>query len=321
MVISQKIGCANVGFPTRFASRDETRKLNSHDADVVAVVVTYHPDAKLQSRLQAIRSQVDGLVVIDNGSRNVNAVHAAATQSNCDVIRNQANMGIAHALNQAAAVAIERGATWLAMFDQDSDIPTGAVATLLATYSRAPDPEAVAIVAMSRRDRGADHDYHLVGDILDQNEDMRSVRTTITSGSMIRLDLFRLFGDFDEKLFIDSVDLDYCLRLRCAGFQIIESLHAVMSHALGNAERKAFLGRDFILTHHGPSRRYYITRNQLEVARRYARRDPRWSARTLKDLLVASLTTLAFEPARAENLGAMLRGLCDFVLRRFGPRP
>lgn len=287
---------------------------------VFGVVVTYNPDHRLAAHLRALRAQVGALLVVDNASANASIVETTALEADCSVVLNTSNLGVAEALNQGAQAALERGAEWLATFDQDSQVPANAVGRLLAVCATLPWREDVAVLAMSHSDRGTGRDYHRGGEILEQGNGWREVRTTITSGSLVRVSAFRRIGPFDSRLFIDSVDLDYCLRCRQLGWRVVESLEVTLLHSMGDSKRHIVLGREITLTRHSPLRRYYITRNQLEMCRRYILFDPRWVLGALWDLVATSLTVLTFEDDRVVKLRAMIAGACDFARRRFGPR-
>src|SRR3954454_15625420 len=65
---------------------------------VLAVVVTYHPDIDLLGRvLGAVRPQVDGLIVVDNGSDNARDIATLAAGLRADFRRHDRNRGIAAA--------------------------------------------------------------------------------------------------------------------------------------------------------------------------------------------------------------------------------
>lgn len=287
---------------------------------VFAVVVTYNPDDKLLDRLQVLREQVHTLLVVDNGSTNADDVHSMALQAGCSVVLNPENLGIAEALNQGARAAIELGAEWLATFDQDSQVAPEAIAQLLAASAALPQLNRVAILAMSHRDRGTGRDYHRAGEILKETDQWRSVRTTITSGALVRVSVFLQVGLFDTRLFIDTVDLEFCLRCRRQGLLVFESRKVILAHSMGNSTTRVVLGFPLVLTGHSPLRRYYITRNQLEMCRRFVGSDPRWAFGALWDLASGSAITLLLETERPAKLRAMLSGLGDFALRRFGQK-
>ena len=61
-----------------------------------------------------------------------------------------------------------------------------------------------------------------------------------------------------------------------------------------------------------------MTRNQLEVYARYAAFEPLWCAQGLWRLLIGSIIALIFEKDSLKKLRGMIKGVCHFVLRRFG---
>jgi rhamnosyltransferase len=288
--------------------------------NVLAVVVTYHPGPDLSRNLKALREQVDTVVVIDNGSTDIELIRRTALDAACQLVSNKSNVGIAAALNQAVVRAQDGGFAWLATFDQDSLPKAGAIAELIELYEKHPQRERIALVAMSHKDTGTGRDYHLPGDIIEETQAWRSVRATITSGSLIPTRIFREVGIFDERLFIDSVDHEFCLHCRSNGFLIIEGREQVMDHSIGSAVSKRILGLDVAFTNHSSLRRYYMVRNQLEVYFRYIFVDPYWSLRGFFYLVVSNTLVLTHEDQKGKKFKAMAMGLRDFVFRRFGAR-
>jgi len=288
--------------------------------EVLGAVVTYNPGDDLGANLAALREQIARVIVVDNGSGNIDFVRLASEATGCELIANPSNLGVAAALNQAARIAREEGFQWLATFDHDSLIHAGAIEGLLSVQAAHPAPEKIAILAMSHVDRATGRDYLRAWDVLEEAPAWRSVRTTITSGSLTRVSVFDTVGFYDEGLFVDSVDHEFCLRCRRHGFLIIEGRAQFMDHSMGSGQAHRLLGRTVVCGHHAPIRRYYIMRNQLEVCRRYMRVDPAWARLAMVDLMGNSLAVLLFEDRKAAKLGAMLAGARDFAMRRFGPR-
>jgi rhamnosyltransferase len=93
----------------------------------------------------------------------------------------------------------------------------------------------------------------------------------ITSGSVVNLTLFDEIGGFDEALFIDEVDLEYCYRAKTKGYKIIKFTHIFLQHSLGKISyfRSLKSGKLTPRTLHSPLRVYYMLRNYLYVAKLY----------------------------------------------------
>jgi rhamnosyltransferase len=288
---------------------------------VLAVVVTYNPGPGLLHNLQAIRSQVEHVLIVDNGSMDIQTVRTAASSTGCALEENGANLGIATALNRGVARALEGEFDWLATFDQDSLLPEDAIRGLLALYAGHPQRTEVGLVAPAHRDRGTQADYHLPVDIIAETSQWRLLRCTITSGSLIRCEVLCDIGGFEDRLFIDSVDHEFCMRMRKSGWKVIEHRGVVMPHSIGAATQHRVLGLRIICTHHPPIRRYYITRNLLEVAVRNLLFDPVWSTKALLQLTSGAIASVTFEQNRAAKLHAILSGARDFLFRRFGRKP
>jgi len=286
---------------------------------VVACVVTFNPGPEFADNLRAVRAQVEFVLVVDNGSVEQDAIRCLTLDNGCLFVGNVLNMGIATALNQGARWAERIGACWLLTLDQDSRVGPGSVKSMGHFIQNEKFPGPVGIVAMTHRDRVTGTHYHHRLDILRELPSYRLLRAVITSGSMMRVSLFQIAGYFDESLFIDSVDHEYCLRIRQRGWLVVECRSQVLEHAIGAAVTYSVLGARLVATHHAPARRYYMTRNQLEMARRYWRSDPVWSLKAIVHLGVIVLSIALCERGVREKLSAMAKGVLHFMSRRFGP--
>lgn len=287
---------------------------------VFAVVVTYQPDKTLERNLRALQSQVDRVVVVDNGSTNVAGIAAVTEAVGCQLICNEANLGIATAFNQGIAVATKEGFPWVVTFDQDSLVPPRLIAGLLNLYRSHPRRSEIAVITPTHRDRGTGDSYYQRGDRLVEQEGWRIVRSCISSGSLVPTAVYAQVGNLDDRLFIDFVDHDFCMRCRAQGFLVVESTHNILAHSIGAATARQVLGRRLVFTNHLPIRHYYMTRNQLEVYRRNLRVDFFWAVRGLFFQLITGVLVLIYEKDRRLKFWAMLQGVRDFFLRRFGPR-
>jgi len=184
-----------------------------------------------------------------------------------------------------------------------------------------PQRARIGILCAAHRDRGTGIGYVHQREVLGEGPGWRILRTSITSGSLVRCEVLRRAGMFEDRLFIDFVDHEFFLRARRAGFLVLEASDVVMDHSLGASTMRNFLGRRIVLTNHAATRRYYITRNQLEIYGRNLLFDPRWSVRGLVGLAYGTIAVLTLEEDKAAKFRAVRQGVRDFLARRFGPRP
>jgi rhamnosyltransferase len=279
---------------------------------VCAIVVTFNPQATLIENIVALASQVGDVVVVDNGSsgKTDHFLRELETRLSCKVIRNRQNLGIAVALNLGVKYAVEAGFDWVCTFDQDSCVCSGFISTMLQAYQQAQNPQNVALLAPLYVDRESGGKVQLkrAGD--------GEILTAMTSGSLIPLCVICRLGFFDESLYIDAVDIEFCLRARREGMVILQST-AVLLHSLGRTKYYRFLGLRFGVTNHSVGRRYYMTRNRLRLLFLY-RADWPWSWRESMTMLSDAAKIVLAEEDKWKKFRAMASGVVDALSGRVG---
>jgi rhamnosyltransferase len=281
-----------------------------------AVVVSYHPRATILQNIAALTAQVGHVVIVDNtpsanGSEVLNGLEPTTA---CTIIRNHRNLGIATALNIGIQRAISLGCSWIVAFDQDSRIREGYIDALISTYMESGDPSRIGVVCPVYRDSRLGALWPLP-----RGSNGEPVMY-MTSGSLMKSETYRKLGPFEDQLFIDSVDVEYALRMRAAGYKIVESRNAVLEHSLGKMTLHVFAGRHIFVTNHNPQRRYFITRNRIVLLKRYMFKDRDWAAYQLTDFCKGTVAVLLFEQERWLKIKYMLRATGDAILGRLGSR-
>jgi rhamnosyltransferase len=252
-------------------TRDEHRHFSAdRAARVASVTVTYNPDRqRLAEQVEALRGQVDDILIVDNGSTaSIGEVVAAASGARIFPLGD--NRGIAHGFNVGIRAARELGADFVLLLDHDS-IPTpGMVAALLAAHrpANAAGTRRIAATGPRIRDLRDRHDYPFIRLGWTHNRHMRCAAAElvetdfiISSGALIAMDAVREVGELDESLFIDSVDFEWCCRARSLGYRLLGVCGARLDHWLGDHRRQLMPGMALVI--HSPHRLYYMTRNRL----------------------------------------------------------
>jgi len=283
-------------------------------ANTWAVIVTYHPDSELSQRVAVAAAQVSGLVVVDNGSSDAtrSAVDAAADVTRAMVIRNDTNLGIATALNQGCSEAMARGAAWILMLDQDSTALPTLVERLAEVYDAVPHRDRLGMIGSGVAETGT---YEYCRHRLWSEQPV-----VITSGSLLSVAAYGDCGRFEDDLFIDYVDAEYCLRLRRRRYAVVLSCRETMRHAIGAPSVHRLAVRSVTPTNHSPLRRYYITRNRMTIWRRYWRTESRFVAWDIVEFAKELTKLVLFETQRAEKLESIAAGVRDAMRRRLGAR-
>jgi rhamnosyltransferase len=274
--------------------------------DVLAVVVSYNGEAGTGETVRALRAVVPQVHVVDNGSAASSLAVLAELEREPGVTieRLGQNRGLAHALNRGVEQARARSRRWLLTMDQDSLVDRGMIDAYIAAV--ASDASLVSLAPV-------------IGSATRKEESGGgTVGYAITSGNLVRVDLFDSVGTFAEELFIDCVDFDFSLRVRRAGYRIVRVAGASMEHRLGEQVRvpdflKAFYAR------HSPRRRYYMYRNFLYLAERHGRWFPWFILRLgLLQLMMLPLILL-YDRHPLASIRAIVKGAGDYLRRRTGP--
>jgi rhamnosyltransferase len=284
---------------------------------VCAVVITFFPDAGFSERLEKIAAQVFRVIVVDNGTMGKsgdNLERALRVSGSVTYIRNSENLGVAAALNQGIRKALKEGdCPWIVTFDQDSLPAADMVEKMLTVWRSHPHPERLMVAgprtafvdSTSRTDPPEDRSW-------------REATHVITSGSLISRRAFHLAGYYNEGLFIDYVDIEYCLRLRSLGYQVIEVHSTELLHHMGRLEERLFLGEKVHPTHHPPIRRYYQFRNALLLHRQYRESQRPWCRKNRIILMKILILILLYEKQRLRSLFQIIRGIGHGLAGRSG---
>jgi rhamnosyltransferase len=276
--------------------------------DVLAVVVSYEGARKIRRTVDALRGQVGRILLVDNGSGAETLGVLASLEHHPDVVvvRLGENRGIGYALNRGVQYARDGGYRWLLTMDQDSVADVAMVEHYRQAVAAQPDAVCLAPTRSDAREA--------------PGTAVSEIRYAITSGNLVRVDMFDLVGRYDEGLFIDAVDFDFSLRLRRAGKAIHRVAGAAMQHQLGEESTSRSLpwvGRFYAL--HPPARRYYMYRNYLYIVERYFRAFPSFIVRLTVAQLILTVLIAFLDPSPRDSYRAIARGIRDYAARRDGP--
>jgi rhamnosyltransferase len=300
--------------------RDNPSDRPADTQSICAVVVTYHPDMDFPARLARVLSQVGATVVVDNGSSasELDMLRRATGPAAAVLIENSANLGIARALNIGVRHAQSQGHAWTLLLDQDTLIDADMVDQLLSVQASVVADNVAAIGSRFRDTSGQTVEPIRLSA---QAEHWQEVESVITSGCLLSLRAYAAVGPFRDDFFIDYVDTEFCFRARAAGFRIIMTRAALMSHSVGAATSHTMLGGRTWTTNHSAERRYYIARNNTVMLREYAGFGRgHWLWKSLSRTFRLTKRIAFFETDKLAKIAAAWQGWRDAVRGRMGPR-
>lgn len=282
---------------------------------VCAVVVTFHPDAKILDRLAALAAQSGGLVVVDNGSSlfELEQLRPFLDHLPCrTLIEHGENLGIATALNAGVRWAQTHGFHAVALFDQDSQVTPGFMTAMTSCWTVSPWGARLGILVPTYQDVRLQV-------AIPSNRVREGLEAAMTSGSLLPVSLFARLGFFVDELFIDGVDYEFSLRVRASGLVIAECPQAMLEHRPGEPRVVRLGGRRLYQTaNYSPTRRYYQERNKIWISRRYFGRFPVFCAKLFLFSAKDFVKILVAEQDAVTKARYFLRGMWDGLRERMG---
>lgn len=228
--------------------------------DICVGLTVYNPGGDDLKILDSICEIIDLVIIYDNSEHPDNGLEAKiGSHKNCTFLSNGKNDGVSIALNTMADVAVASDKRKIIFFDQDSEL-SGADLVEYLDKILSYDCSDVAMFSPN-----IICDY-----VVDENAyfdapPVKECDWLITSGSCLDLCAYEDIGTFDEKLFIDLVDTDFCIRAREKGYKLLQLSTPIMRHSLGDV--RSILNIKYYC--HSPLRIYYQVRNKIYLSKKH----------------------------------------------------
>lgn len=239
--------------------------------NIAAGIVVFNPDDKTRflDSINSVLKQFPRVYLFDNSTKEIKL---PKLPKNVVYMTEHVNKGIAYALNRMMERAESEGYDWLVTMDQDSVLPDN----LVQAYLEHVNDDNIAIICPQ---------------VIDVRRDYMEIKSTpteefvpecITSGSCTSIKVWKKLGGFDEWLFIDLVDNEFCKRVVASGYKILQLNNLLMNQEFGkiipkNKRVKDFwvklskkldnpnLGKLSYKKYVSPMRVYYTNRNIIYV--------------------------------------------------------
>lgn len=276
---------------------------------IAGIVTAYYPDFnKLIFNIDSFIGHIEKLFIVFNSPADKAEINRLKSiSSKIELFENKENIGIASALNQVAQQFLDLGFEWLLTMDQDSSFESD-------DFFKAFNKSFITNVAIF-----SPNSVYLPGIKKENGFEEVELLNVVTSGNLLNLNIWKTLGGFEEKLFIDEVDNDYCLKAVSSGFKIINFKNIPLVHELGKKKEVSFLFKKYTIITHPPIRSYYIFRNNLYIFNKYEKLFPDFVRSRKKMLRKVFIDTLLFSENRILNCRYILAGIKDYLLSSYGP--
>ena len=214
------------------------------------------------------------IVVVDNGSRFPTLEPLTAEFPGIVGVQLDRNHGFTGGCNAGIEKAMELGADYVFLLNNDTVVSPGAIPGLIAAMESHPDAALASAILLDPgepkvvqsyrgwldRDKAAIHRPHEGQPLIDEHRVTAESEFVSACALMMRVAALRQVGLFDERLFTNWEDYDLCLRLTDAGWKLLMVGTAEVTH-----RRHQTTGAT------SPFITYYGTRNHLICLFRYGR--------------------------------------------------
>ncbi|HVM69083.1 MAG TPA: glycosyltransferase family 2 protein [Gaiellaceae bacterium] len=292
--------------------------------NLIAVVLSWNALEDTLACLESLRGVP--AICVDNGSADGTVAAVRERFPEVEVVATGVNLGFSGGNNVGIRRALERGAEWVLLLNNDATMDAGLPAALARAAAARPDAGVLAckVFFADRPDRiwyaggrvGLLLGYHGRSRGYGEPDGGRWVhledvdRATGAAMAVSRAALDEA-GLLDEHLFAYVEDVDWCLRIRAAGHAVVFVPDAIAWHRVsastGGAASTANL--------------YYDTRNTIVVCERHRPLPPLLRGLRRAAIVAAHLAQAAWHPFRTKAAAAVVRGWRDARRGRLGRMP
>jgi GT2 family glycosyltransferase len=265
-------------------------------------------------------------IVVDNASSEDIGPPLAERFPEAILIRNEHNLGFAGGMNAGVAAALEHGADYVLLLNNDTEVEPSMVRLLVEAAQSKQDagilspleffrdrPEVVASAGRHCDLRRAYQGPPIYMGEHDGGQFTGIEEIDVSSGTamLVPAAVVREVGTLDDRLFLYIEDVDWALRIKEAGYRIYVCLDARLRHGVATSSD----GED------NPAVTYYHTRNVFVVSDRHLPLRGLAGAIRHTKILLANLVHALRCKRPLANARAVYDGWRDYLRGRLGPRP
>lgn len=289
-------------------------------SDLCSIVVTYQ--TKINEFTDILKKHYDNFqqVIIVNNTPEIDLSQFQSKQ--ITIINNPGNIGLSAALNVGIKEAKRLGFKMVALFDQDTELPLNFTKDMLHYINHYSGDKPVAVYSPIFHNHVINETgrhinlkpFRLIRDPVLVTEDYAHPHYVITSGSVIPIKVLDDVGLMREELFIDFVDIEWCLRARQQGYEIVAINKVMIDHHLGDYA-VSFMGHHYPI--HSPLRMYYYFRNAMYL---YRLREIDWNWRLVDATrnLFRFLFYMLFVKDRPTYFKYIIKGYYHGLIKKMG---
>ncbi len=235
--------------------------------EIASLVIWFNPTIKEVNNILTYNKYLERTYIIDN-SDNDNS-ELASKINNVTYYPLLRNTGIAYALNRGFEKAIQDKVDWVMTMDQDSIWEDEQIKEYI-TWAKQIIEQNDRIVSLApfakiKNKSWAGVIFWPIVLKLTKPKGVKFVDKVICSSNIVSVNAWSKVNGFNEKMFIDEVDFEFCYKLRSENLLIVQNYDISFKHTIGGGKRTILPW-----THnHSDFRLYYILRNKMYIIKKY----------------------------------------------------
>ncbi len=302
---------------------------------VCAITITFNPDiAIFERQLKSLDAQCDAILV-DNGSEPnaLRQIEQLSQRYGYRLLALGENEGIAAAQNHGVKLIEDEKpeCEYLLFLDHDSMPNPGFVAAMVEEYSRIERLSgAIGVLgpAIYEPRAKAYYGFHVLRGLRyarvgpgAMTDDAIACATINSAGTFCPLRVMQHVGPFDEQLFIDHVETEWCFRASHVGYRLYGTRKVDLEHQMGDDVLPLkFAHKRINLPYRSPQRHRYLMRNSIEMLRRdYI--PTIWKCYCIVKIALTFLLFGVLADDSASQRRAIISGIADGLRGRLGKIP
>ena len=258
------------------------------------------------------------IMVIDNGSEDESLQQLQAALPSHEIIATGENLGFAGGNNVGIRHALEKGADYIWLLNNDTTVDPAALTELVKT---AEDDEQTGIVGSKILTYTDPDTLHFAGGKVNLNtgetkhlgawekderqfDDIKEVDYVTGCSLLVKRAVIEKIGLMPEEYFLYYEETDWCLSARNAGFIVRMTPNSKVFHKISTS-----------IDYFSTKKLYYLIRNRLIFLQKDGE-DRKWFQRVLTDMRHAFFL---IRTARFREAGMILKAYGHWLSKRTGP--
>ena len=264
--------------------------------NLAAVVILFNPESigfeTIVKNISSYKNYVKKVYLVDNSMSDNSAI--LANIEDAEYISNRNRGGIGGAQNIGFQKALENGCDWAMTMDQDTYFEPEQVKEYFRLIENSVG-ENKTVVSYSLRAENMTNTFYWIDPLKNvlrpfvrkifakkKNTKIFSFPVRcIASSNVVKLRAWKDVGGFDESLFIDQVDYDFCYRLIERGYKILTFNSVYMNQCFGEAHGFTLFRKHY--AKYSRIRYYHCIRNAFVMKKYYGQYDAFYN-KYIKDL-------------------------------------